>query len=199
MIVFPFANPITLRMFQSFSNYCGQPISGWLMMEKLDGFRMAWNGTDFFLHGVGILNVPVEWKAGMPSCALDGDLFAGVGRSGLIPMRISNGYRGLCYKVFDAPSTSLPFRKRLAILKSLSLPSHCELVPYIRCRDTRHLVEFADTVVDAGGEGAVVYNPRAAWQEGRTDNAHRWLPQGPRFEWSVMREKIRKMSLSNLQ
>ena len=185
-------------MFQLLSDYCGQSISGWLMMEKLDGFRMAWNGSDFFLRRVGILNVPVDWKAGMPSCALDGDLFAGVGRSGLIPTRISKGYRGLCYRVFDAPS-ALPFRKRLAILKTLSLPSHCELVPYIRCRDTQHLVEFADAVVDAGGEGAVVYNPRAAWQEGRTDNAQRWMPQGPRYEWLAMREKIRKISLYNFQ
>ena len=59
--------------------------------------------------------------------------------------------------------------------------AHVGIVKQIRCTDTRHLVEYADEIVIAGGEGAVVRNPRARYIAGRTDDVLRWVPQCPRM------------------
>lgn len=159
-------------------DYLGQNVSGWLMSAKLDGWRLMWNGEDFILRGGGVLNVPLDWKIGMPSCELDGELHAGAGQFNSIQKRIASGFCGLSFHIFDAPSP-LPFRKRLQFLQSIALPDHCCVVPHIRCRDTAHLMEFADAIVGAGGEGCVVRNPKASYEEGRTYSTLRWVPQCP--------------------
>jgi DNA ligase-1 len=148
------------------------------MSIKLDGWRLGWTGQDFILRGGGILNVPDSWKVGMPAVALDGELFAGAGGFNEIQGRIARGFHGLSYQVFDAPSC-LPFRRRLAHLKTLDLPPHCDLVEHVRCRDTQHLIEYADAIVDAGGEGCVVRDPRAPYVEGRSWSVQKWVPQDP--------------------
>ena len=155
------------------------------MSEELDGWRLGWTGQDFILRGGGVLRVPDRWKAGMPAVALDGELFAGGGGFNEIQGRIARGFHGLSFQVFDAPA-ALPFRRRLAYLKTLDLPGHCQIVPQIKCKDTPHLLEYADAIVDAGGEGLVVRDPRAMYQAGRTYDVLRWVPVDPR----VSRRKV---------
>ena len=161
-------------------DYSGSPCEGWLMSPKADGWRCGWNGSDFILRGGGVLRVPDHWKVGMPGFALDGELFAGAGGFNAIQGRIARGFHGLSFEVFDAPA-ALPFRRRLAFLKTLVLPPHCGLVEHVRCRDTQHLVEFADQVVMDGGEGAVVRDPKAPYVAGRSWAVQRWVPQCPRL------------------
>ena len=166
--------------FTLLQDYQGQPCEGFLMSEKLDGWRLGWNGSDYILRGGGVLRVPDHWKAGMPAVALDGELFAGAGGFNQIQGRIARGFHGLSFQVFDAPA-ALPFRRRLAFLRTLSLPSHCGIVEQIRCRDTQHLVEFADAICEAGGEGAVARDPAARYVQGRSGDVLRWVPQCPRL------------------
>lgn len=166
-------------------DYFGQPCEGWLMSEKLDGWRVLWTGSDFVLRSGDVLSVPDWWKVGMPACQLDGELFAGRGEFNTISTRIADGFDGLKFHVFDAPS-ALPFRRRIKSLEAMALPAHVELVSYQECRDTEHLVEFADAVVAAGGEGAVVRNPKAKHESGRTHSVLRWVPQLPK----VNRRKV---------
>ena len=161
-------------------DYQGQPCEGFLMSEKLDGWRLGWTGQDFILRGGAVLPVPDRWKVGRPGFALDGELFAGAGGFNAIQGRIARGFLGLSYQVFDAPSC-LPFRRRLAFLKTLVLPPHCGLVEHVRCRDTKHLIEAADAIVAAGGEGAVVRDPRALYVPGRSWAVQRWVPRCPRL------------------
>ena len=165
-------------MFTLLCDYQGQSVSGWLMSEKLDGWRVLWTGSEFITREGNVLDAPEWFKAGMPAVALDGELFAGRGEFNAIQGLIRDGFHGLTFQVFDAPS-GLPFRKRFAYLKTLALPDQCELVEHVRCRDTAHLVEFADAIVCAGGEGAVVRDPRARWVAGRTESVLRWVPQAP--------------------
>jgi DNA ligase-1 len=166
-------------------DYFGQPCEGWLMSEKLDGWRLLWDGSEFVLRSGEVLNVPDSWKVGMPSCPLDGELFAGRGEFNSISTRIANGFDGLKFYVFDAPS-ALPFKRRIQALAGMDLPPHVELVRFQVCRDTQHLVEFADDVVSNGGEGAVVRDPKAKHESGRTDSVLRWVPQLPK----VNRRKV---------
>ncbi len=179
MVVFGGFQGYIFPVFTLLRDYQGQSVFGWLMSEKLDGWRVLWTGSEFVTREGNILDAPEWFKAGMPAVALDGELFAGRGEFNAIQGLMRDGWHGLTFQVFDAPS-GLPFRKRAAYLKGLTFPGHVSIVPQVRCRDTAHLVEFADTIVCAGGEGAVVRDPRARWVAGRSESVLRWVPQDPR-------------------
>ena len=116
---------------------------------------------------------------GLPDVPLDGELWLGRGRFWGIQGALAADWRGLTFQVFDAPTHGGRFRARLAFLKSLELPAHVQVIPQIRCEGTRHLVEFAHAEVMRGGEGAVVRDPRACYQPGRTGSVLRWVPVPP--------------------
>jgi len=157
----------------------GSDPAGWMLSEKLDGWRVLWTGAEFVTRGGEVLPVPKSWKVGMPDFPLDGELFAGRGGFNSIQSRISNGFDGLRFCVFDAPSLAANFRQRAAVLARLDLPPHVEVVEQARCRSEAHLLEFADSIVAVGGEGAVIRDPRSAWRAGRSGDLLRWVPQNP--------------------
>lgn len=161
-------------------DYQGQPVNGWLMSEKLDGWRVLWTGAEFITREGNVLDAPAWFKAGMPSVALDGELFAGRGQFNRIQTMMADGWHGLEFRPFDLPEYGGTFLQRYKQLRKIILPEHAHLVPHTPCRDTAHLVEFADNIVAAGGEGAVVRNPRARYTAGRTHDVLRWVPQDPR-------------------
>ena len=165
--------------FQLLRDYCGQPCEGWLMSEKLDGWRVMWDGQNFITRQGNVLNAPSWFTAGLPDHALDGELFAGRRNFNAIQGMIANDWRGLTFQIFDAPMMDAPFRKRYAFINSLVLPDHCGIVKQIRCNGTEHALDIADQIVDQGGEGVVVRNPRAKYEIGRTWNVLRWVPQAP--------------------
>lgn len=162
-------------------DYQGQNIDGWLMSEKLDGWRAFWTGSEFVTREGNILDAPEWFKAGMPTVMLDGEIFAGRGEFNQIQTLMASGWHWLTFQVFDAPEVVAPFRARLKFLAGVALPSHASLVPHVRCRDTQHMIEAAEAVVSDGGEGVVIRNPRAMYEQGRTLNALRWVPQCPRL------------------
>jgi DNA ligase 1 len=161
--------------------YQGQRINGWLMSEKLDGWRAFWDGRDFITREGKILDAPDWFKSGMPDIMLDGELFAGRGEFNAIQSLMANGWHGLTFQVFDAPKVAAPFRARFKSLSRLLLPPHASIVPHVVCRDTEHLIEFADSICADYGEGCVVRNPRAMYQQGRTADALKWVPRWPLF------------------
>lgn len=165
--------------FQLLRDYCGQPCDGWLMSEKLDGWRIMWDGAKFITRQGNVLNAPAWFVAGLPSIPLDGELFAGRGNFNAIQGMLANNWVGLSFQIFDAPAMDAPFRNRYAFLNSQSLPAHCGIIKQTRCNDTKHVVEVADVIVGDGGEGVVVRNPRAKYNAGRTWDVLRWVPQLP--------------------
>ena len=165
--------PLLLR------DYQGQDITGWMMSEKLDGWRAFWTGSDFVTREGNVLDAPEWFTAGMPSTMLDGEIFAGRGEFNTIQGRMRDGWHGLTFQVFDAPDFVAPFTSRYKLLQYVNLPAHASLVRQERCRDTKHMIEAADAICDAGGEGAVVRDPRAMYVQGRTETVLRWVPQKP--------------------
>ena len=151
------------------------------MSEKKDGFRAIWTGSEFISRQGLVFDAPEWFKAGMPTAMLDGEIWPGRSKFNFIQAMMRDGWEGLTFQVFDAPEIVAPFRRRLAYLKTLALPPHAELVAHVRCRDTKHLIEAADALVAAGGEGMVVRDPRAMYQAGRTHDVLRWVPQCPRL------------------
>jgi len=163
------------------TDWQGDNPTGWLMSEKLDGWRVIWTGSEFVTREGNVLDVPEWFKAGLPAVVLDGEIFAGRGEFNQIFGLMVAGWHGLTFHVFDAPEVVAPFRARLKFLADVSLPSHAAVVPHIRCRDTQHMVELADAIVTDGGEGVVVRDPRAMYEQGRSLSALRWVPQCPRL------------------
>lgn len=160
-------------------DYAGQNVRGWLMSEKADGWRTGWDGQNFWSREGWLLDAPEWFKAGMPAVALDGEIWAGRGGFHSIQGRMRDGWHGLEFFVFDAPRAGGGFAQRLAHLKRLELPAQATVAAFRRCRDTAHLLAYADGVVAAGGEGAVVRRPGALWRAGRCGDVLRWVPQSP--------------------
>lgn len=164
---------------QLLTDYRGQLIDGWLASEKLDGWRIFWDGSQLWTREGNLLNPPAWFHSGLPETPLDGELFAGRGNFNSIQSLIANGWHGLTFEVFDTPQPGT-FRQRMSDLKAIPLPFHVRIVAQSKCNGTEHLLELADAVCDAGGEGIVVRDPRAHYEGGRSDSALRWVPQHPR-------------------
>ena len=166
-------------MFQLLRDYGGSPCESFCLSEKVEGWRVRGSGGRLVPRGENFLNAPAWFMDGLP-VGIDAELFAGRGNFNLIQGMMRDGWHGLSLQAFDAvmPGT---FRKRLAYLRTLELPSHVQLVEQIKCKDTKHLIEYADAVVDAGGEGAVVRDPAARYVQGRSGDVLRWVPQCPRL------------------
>lgn len=163
---------------QLLTDYQGQLIDGWLVSEKRDGHRIFWDGSLLWTRGGHLLNPPDWFVAGLPNMPLDGELFASRGGFNEIPSRINSDWSGLTFEIFDTPQAGT-FKQRLRLLKSLSLPPHAHVLEQSVCRDTQHLIELADAICDAGGEGVVVRDPKAPYVAGRSDSALRWVPRPP--------------------
>jgi DNA ligase-1 len=158
----------------------GQDTAGWLMSEKRDGWRLLWDGADFFSRQGQRFDVPEWFKVGMPDTPLDGELFAGRGMFNFIQARIRDGWRGLTFEIFDAPAAGGTFAERLAFSQRLSLPSHARLVEHVTCDGAEHMRSAAASIIREGGEGVVMRNPIAYWKPGRSLDVLRWVPIDPK-------------------
>jgi hypothetical protein len=163
--------------FQLLTDWQGTDCKGWYLSEKADGWRVGVQDGKLITRGGNFLNAPAWFMDGLPE-GIDSELFAGRGNFNLIQGMMRDGWHGLTLQVFDAVIPG-PFRARLAYLKMLELPDHCQIVPQIRCKDAAHLIEHANAVVDAGGEGSVVRDPRAPYVAGRSGSVLRWVPVDP--------------------
>jgi DNA ligase-1 len=155
------------------TDYIGQTVEGWLASEKIDGIRALWNGREFISRNGVVFTVPDWFKAGMPECPLDGELFAGS-----LGLTISATQAGRWSEVrfcaFDAPSAD-QFKDRVARLATMPLPAHCEVVPHWTT-DTVDAIRKADEIASNGGEGLVVRNPSAPYAAGRSSAALKIKP-----------------------
>lgn len=166
-------NPVLLR------DYCGQSVKGWLLSEKLDGWRLMWDGKNYVTRQGLILQCPDSWYVGMPDHALDGELFAGRGHFNSIQHRIKHGFDGLTFHVFDVIDHRSAFSVRAKFLANMDLPSHCVKVSHRKVSTVEEMIEIANSIVDDGGEGVVVRNPKWKYSGGRSWDVLRHVPQCP--------------------
>jgi DNA ligase-1 len=171
---------ITGMEFALLRDWSGQDISGWIVSEKLDGWRCGWDGADFITRQGEVLDAPDWFRAGMPAFALDGELFAGRGQFNHIPSLMANGWIGLTYSAFDCPC-AMPFASRARVLTALPLPSHATPVEQRLCVNNGDMMGMACRIVNEGGEGAVVRRADSPWRAGRSGDILRFVPQSPRL------------------
>ena len=150
----------------------GQDVSGWLMSEKLDGFRAYWDGSAMWTRGGNQIAVPESWRAELPDkIHLDGEIYAGPGGVDIVrdAVRFGRFHPAVRFHVFDIPTIRASFADRYERLLSL-VPCGAHIRPVIHrsCRSIDHAVTFMEEIQAAGGEGVVLRDPSNLYKPGRT-------------------------------
>ena len=165
----------------------------WVATEKLDGCRAIWDPTHAdgpgFRSRSGSHTVPPpSFAALLPlDMRLDGELWAGrrnfarVGR--LMGSRSLDGGRwhdvawgSLTYVVFDAPfagSGGLGYLERLDVARERLASMASErvvVVPTMPVANAKAKDELLKRVIDAGGEGLVLWKAHAKWRAGSSES-----------------------------
>jgi DNA ligase-1 len=152
--------------------------AGFLVSEKYDGVRAAWDGRELRLRSGVPVAAPVWFTARLPDEPLDGELWLGRGSfealSGLVRRTepVDAGWRELRYMVFDQPGTPGPFAERAARLATLARRvgwATFAAAPQERVDGAGALQQRLDAVVAGGGEGLMLHRADASWQPGRSD------------------------------
>jgi DNA ligase-1 len=98
----------------------------------------------------------------MPTCRLDGELYAGIQSFDELVSAIQrnrNPWENVTFQIFDLGQLRQPIESRLAALASLPLPPHCQLVPHRPLEDLDDLDRMEAEIVAAGGEGVCIREP----------------------------------------
>lgn len=151
---------------------------GWLVSEKLDGARAWWDGSRLrFRSGLPIA-APAWFTAGLPTLALDGELWAGRGTFEFLAgtvrriQPVDADWRRVRFMAFESPSFPGPFAERAASIGRLARQqpegSVWRAVEHIEVPDRAALLARLDTVVRAGGEGLMLRRADAAVEAGRS-------------------------------
>jgi DNA ligase-1 len=155
-----------------------QDLSGWWMSEKLDGVRAYWDGKTF-LSRLGNEYMAPDWfVAGLPTTALDGELWGGRKRfqrtiSVVRRQDRSDDWKEISFVVFDAPAMDAPFEERLEFCRTELLarrPPHAQHHAHERCRDLDHLRAELRRVEALGGEGLMMRRPGSRYEVGRSSS-----------------------------
>ena len=163
-------------------------VQGWLISEKLDGWRCLWTSemvdgwrgpnTLRTRHGK-ILDAPEWFLAGLPAGAqLDGELFhSREGGHNAVASAIKRGdWTGLRFHAFDAPAHFGCFTNRLGYVERAIAGTAAVMIPHAHVASYAAAREFARSVFHSGGEGAVVRNPDGIYRGGRSWDALKIKP-----------------------
>jgi len=160
---------------------------GYWLSEKLDGVRAWWDGEKMWSRTGRAWNPPPWFKDRLPKdLHLDGELWmkrdAFDETSGICRKADTDGWQRINYMVFDITNVSLLYEERLKELKR-RLPDGeltpdeidyhrmggkvCAL-PAVQCRGKEHLDELMSHIMDKGGEGLMLRQPKCAYEYGRS-------------------------------
>jgi DNA ligase 1 len=160
-------------MFTLLTDYQHQPVTGWLMSEKLDGIRAMWTGKQLISRQGKPLNAPVWFTEQLPDFPLDGELYAGRGtfEAARATVQSKNGdWSNIKLHVFDAPVQGNHAERMEQAASAIAGCGVAMPVRQIKCRGHKSLIDYAYRICQAGGEGAVVRNPGTPYEIGRTGN-----------------------------
>lgn len=150
------------------------------MSEKMDGVRAYWSGSRFYSRNGNEFIAPKWFVEGLPKQPLDGELWCGRGLFqkcvGIIKKKKTtkesdDQWKFVTYLVFDAPSHKGPFEERYAWLRAnideKNPKTYAAVVGHELCLGKDHLMTQLKTVLDLGGEGLMLREPKSKYQQGR--------------------------------
>ncbi len=163
------------------SEYKDQNVSGWLASEKLDGVRAYWDGEILLSRQGKKLNAPLSFTKNFPKFALDGELYAKelkfeeIQASVMDKLPDEKAWSRLKFHVFDVPEASGGLLERLSELEKFILQNpqagqNLKIIKQVKVKDNAEFEAFAEAVIAKSGEGAVVREPNAAYERGRSQN-----------------------------
>lgn len=153
-----------------------QDVAGWWMSEKLDGVRGYWDGKQLYSKGGKVLAPPVEFTAGLPPFAVEGELWAGRSRFEQTVSCVNReqphaGWLKLKFGIFDIPQEPGTFRNRIGKAKAWieeNKPEYAFVIDQVEVINNAHLHEELKRVEKLGGEGLIVRDPDAVYENGRS-------------------------------
>jgi len=86
------------------------------------------------------------------------------------PTPIASGIQGLVYNLFVLPFLSIDqfiSFNSLIVGESVRANPYVHVAPRTVCRDTSHLEEFFQSIMEGGGEGIILRDPTAPYRPGR--------------------------------
>lgn len=145
--------------------------TGWFMSEKLDGVRFEWDGSKFLSREGNVFPVQGDLLSRMPkNIRLDGEVWGGRGKFQDTVGKVKTGnWEGLQVVVFDI-ITHGNFLERMELFKSLTLPEECKILEQIKCEGREHLEQYKKSIIDLGGEGAMIRNPFSLYEHKKSFN-----------------------------
>ena len=165
--------------------YKEQTINGWLMSEKLDGWRAVWTGCEFVSRNGTEIAAPKWFIEKMPTgVALDGELHAGRGGFNFIQSALQKkvpqdaDWRCITFSAFDALNRQDCFKDRLKYVERVVKDSPiAECVEHKACSGWLHLLEYFLRLVWGSAEGVVIRNPSAPYEQFRSPNMLKLKPR----------------------
>lgn len=155
-------------------------LSGWLVSEKLDGHRVMWTGDRFVSRGGFTVKAPAWFFAGLPSIALDGELYCGTDHNevqSIVSDSSDPRWSRMRFCAFDAPSVAGPFTTRAASIPALLAGcAFAVAVEHLPITSASDALDRMRAVVAGGGEGVVARDPAALYVEGRADSVVKIKP-----------------------
>ena len=163
---------------------CEQAPKGWYLSEKYDGYRAIWDGKDFRSRAGNIFEAPEWFKAWLPNdVALDGELFMGrecFEKCGIFRKKVPDDEEwkkaNITYQIFDAPTISGPFEKRMAEVKKI-IDKQCKtksgkcplkMTKQTKVKDEVDVSRHFDKLVKKGAEGVMLRAPGSPYDAKRS-------------------------------
>lgn len=160
----------------------GVELKHYWVSEKLDGVRAYWDGERFLSKQGHVYNAPEWFTEGFPETPMDGELWMGRGRfaelSGAVRKHIpvDAEWQEVRYRVFDLPTSSLPFSGRVQQMREILVPSGSRFLAMIEQRQGVSHVELMtrlDKVTDSGGEGLMLHHGESLYRAGRSSDVQK--------------------------
>ena len=157
---------------------------GWLMSEKLNGWRAYWDGANLRTRTWAIIPTPAYFTAQLPAdVALDGEIHAGRGGFSVIQSLCQSGdftdprWEQVRYSVFDFPTTELlPIESRLNLARKLAVGRQVDFVEHVLIEREDAMWSRFGEVIRAKGEGLVIKRPASYYEFDRSSD---WLKVKP--------------------
>lgn len=157
--------------------YKDQNISGYVVSEKYDGVRGFWDGEKLLSKSGKRLFAPEFWTKEFPPFAIDGEIWSKRGEFEKILSIVTtkddkSRWSELKFMVFDVPNAKGGLFERLEVLQkylNVHPNSPIQIIKQEPIKDKKELKKRLKKVVDLGGEGLVVRDPKVGYIKGRSD------------------------------
>jgi DNA ligase-1 len=155
-------------------------LSQYWLSEKYDGVRAYWDGEKLRSRQGNVFHAPTWFTDGLPTQALDGELWIGRGKFSATISAVSKNkpidkqWRRVHYMIFELPNAKGTFTQRIEQIKRLveqASLSHLKAVPQFRIINNPDVLQTRlDEMVAKGGEGLMLHRADALYHGGRSDD-----------------------------